>query len=385
MSDAHLRRIAIVCPTLLRKDAVGAATLTMARDLAAEPDNHVTLLCRNSDQDDVEVTQVRSLGELLLAEAFLKADVIIYVFAIFNKLFDALLLGNGRARQIVRFHNVTPKAFMDAGHHAVIDRSMAQIQNFAAATELWADSQENQQELIRQGLDSTRIRVMDLAVSPPVFGLLADKGRGVVNLLYVGRFVQSKGVHDLLEALALLRDRGGAPFHARLLGNTRHASSDYMYRLRRLMRDLRLHKLVDLGGTVSDEALGDAYERAHVFVTASRHEGFCMPVIEGLAAGCVPVSYANSNLRYIAAGLGKLAHDETPAALAEALAVVIGGVTRGLSATDCALNLDRGPLSVAAFDEAAQAHVATFSRQRATERMQRRLVALTEPELAELP
>ena len=379
MSEPQPTRVVIVCPTLLRNDAVGEATLNMVRDLAADAHNQVTLVCRNSDPHEFEVTRVRSLSDLLLTPAFLEADVVIYVFAIFNELFDAILLGNGRARQIVRFHNVTPKALVGEADHPVIDRSMAQIQNFAAADELWADSQENRDELLRQGLDPDRIQVMDLAVTPPTVGRLADKARRPINIVYVGRFVQSKGVHELLEALALLRDRSPVPFKARLLGNTRHASPDYIAHLDRLMTDLDLHDHVDLGGTISDAGLAEAYGQAHVFATASRHEGFCVPVIEALAAGCVPVSYANSNLHYIGGGLGRLARDETPVALAEALASVVGDIDRGLphQTASAALALDRGPLTIAAFDDAARTHVAAFSRGRAADRMRDRLTVLT--------
>ena len=381
MSEPQPTRVVIVCPTLLRNDAVGEATLNMARDLAADPHNQVTLVCRNSDPHEFEVTRVRSLADLLLTPAFLEADVVIYVFAIFNELFDAILLGNGRARQIVRFHNVTPKALVGEADHPIIDRSMAQIQNFAAADELWADSQENRDELLRQGLAPDRIRVMDLAVTPHTVARLARKARRPIDIVYVGRFVQSKGVHELLEALALLRDRSPVRFRARLLGNTRHASPDYIAHLDKLMTDLDLQDHVDLGGTVSDEALAEAYGQAHVFATASRHEGFCVPVIEGLAAGCVPVSYANSNLHYIGGGLGRLAAEETPSALADALASVIGDIDRSLAHKDATavLNLDRGALSIAAFDAAARAHVAGFSRSRAADRMRERLTALTAP------
>jgi len=378
MSASGPRRIAIVCPTLLNNDAVGSATLNMVRDLSEDPDNRVTLLCRNSDQHDIEVTHVRSLPDLLLTDAFLQADVVIYVFAIFSELFDAMLLGNGRARQIVRFHNVTPKAFVDTADHAIIDRSIAQIQNFAAADELWADSQENQQELIRQGLDPGRIRVMDLAVQPPTVSALSHKARNRIELIYVGRFVQSKGVHELLRALAMVRERTIVPFHARLLGNTRHATPEYMQALDGLMSDLDLHDLVEMGGTVSDEALAQAYGRAHVFVTASRHEGFCVPVIEGLAAGCVPVSYPNSNLRYIASGLGRLARGDTPEALAEALTAVIENLYDSADAGDGqGLELDRGPMTVAQFDQAARTYVGTFTREAAAHRMQDRLAVLS--------
>jgi glycosyltransferase involved in cell wall biosynthesis len=39
-----------------------------------------------------------------------------------------------------------------------------------------------------------------------------------------------------------------------------------------------------------DDALRDRYGAASVFVSTSRHEGFCVPVVEAIASGCRVVS-----------------------------------------------------------------------------------------------
>jgi glycosyltransferase involved in cell wall biosynthesis len=371
----------IVCPTILENDAVGNATLALAKDLRALPNARVSLIARNSDRDDIGVTQVQSLGDLLLDKDFRAADVIFYAFAIYNELFDAMLVGNGRAAQIVRFHNVTPRAFVSPKDYSVVDRSLGQIQNFSSADEVWADSQENLEELVRHGIDVEKVRVMPLPVSPLAVARTADKsGNAPLRIVFVGRFVASKGLEDLISALAILRRVHGIDFRARLIGSTRHSPPAYLRELCRLIALHDLGDLVRMDGAVGPETLADAYREAHIFATASRHEGFCVPVIEGMAAGCIAVTYSNSNLRHIAGGLGRLARTDSPADLAERLAEVGRALVDPASdEADRLLPVDAGPMSIAAFEAACLEHVARFSPQTCAARVRVQLGRWQEP------
>ncbi len=370
--------VVVVCPWFFRGDAVGAAARETFVQLAKQPDMHVTALWTVNDYDDVHGRRVDTISDLLLDSAFLQADVIIYVFAVYHPLFGAVLLGNGHAKQVVRFHNVTPKALMPEKHWPVIEKSFTQMQAFARADVLWADSRENAQELARHGQGGARVSIEPLAVDFPARARLADKQTDVVEILYVGRFFQSKGVHELIAAAHRLRQLSSTPFHLRLVGNLRFSDPDYLDGLRTLLVDLDMGEWVDFVGTLPDSEMARAYRRAHVFATGSRHEGFCVPIIEGLAAGCIPVSYAISNLRYIADGLGVLAKHDTPDALAEALKAVVEAVASSRN-TDRLLRLDRGLMAVAAFDGAAQAYVEQFTRERFAQRISQRVRDLVDP------
>ncbi|QTC91178.1 glycosyltransferase family 4 protein [Brevundimonas goettingensis] len=369
-------QVVVVCPWFFRGDAVGAAARETYAQLAARPDMRVTGLWTANDYDEVKGRKVETLADLLLDPDFLRADVIVYVFAVYHPFFDAVLLGNGHAKQVVRFHNVTPKRLMPEKHWPVIEKSFVQIQAFSGADALWADSRENAEELARNGQGGARVSVVPLGVEFPARARLADKPRARIELLYVGRFFQSKGVHELIQAADRLRRISTTPFVLRLVGNLRFSDPDYVEGLHALLRELDLGDSIDFVGAVSDAEMAAAYRRAHVLVTGSRHEGFCVPVIEGLAAGCVPVSYAISNLRYIADGLGVLALDDTPEALAEALK----GVIDALGADGARrLWLDRGSMSVEAFDLAGSAYVEGFTRERFGERIAGRVRDLANP------
>ena len=373
MTAAHVR-IVVVCPTLLDHDAVGAATAALYRDLSLHPNCTVTLLSRRTERSDTPVTIVHSLGDLLMNREFLEADLIIYVFAIYNELFDAMLIGNGQARQVVRFHNVTPLEFVDSSQSEIIIRSLNQLRNFDVADEIWADSQENMDELSRRRIAKGRAVRMPISVEPLVEASLMDKpANEIIRIIYVGRFVPSKGIIDLIAAISNARDNISARIKVRMLGNVASAPKDYLEKIKYTINEHNLESVIDVNGPVSAGELRNAYRCSHVFMTASHHEGFCVPVIEALAAGCVPVTYRNSNLRHISGGLGRLSAEDSPESLAMALVDVVRAMTAPSSVI---LPLDRGETPAAEFDNLSSSYLRTFAPDVCAERMTRRVVEL---------
>lgn len=136
-------------------------------------------------------------------------------------------------------------------------------------------------EILAAGVPAGRV-----AVLPHVVDLgrhaLGDPERADHELVYVGKLVARKRVGDLLEALARLPGRGLSP---RLLvvgeGPCRAALEAQAGRL-------------GLGGTVrfvgfqADPA--PWIRRARAVVVASAEEGFPFALVEGMAAGLVPVA-----------------------------------------------------------------------------------------------
>jgi len=368
--------VLVICPGFFEGDAVGAAARATYHALRSYDRYDVSAAWIVNDYPDVQGVRVGNVGELMLTAQFRDADVIIYIFAIHNELHDAMLVGNGKAKQIVRFHNVTPRRFMPAHLQPIIDQSFVQMQTFRRADQIWADSPENKEELERQGLGDCDIRIIPLAVAFPAEARLADKPAGEVRLCYVGRFFESKGVRDVVLAADKLRGMTDTPFRVTLAGNLRFSDADYAQGVRDLIAERQLGEIVEFAGTVTAGELAGLFRRSHVYITGSRHEGFCVPVIEGLAAGCIPVSYAVSNLRFIANGLGRLAHTDSVASLAEAALPIIehvgsdGGKNRMLP-------LDAGEMSVAAFDKAAAAYVSEFGFDTLAERLALEVYALT--------
>ena len=118
---------------------------------------------------------------------------------------------------------------------------------------------------------------------------------GVPHLLFVGNFVEQKGVTDLAEALVALRERG-VDFRATLLG---HGPLDE--RVRATISSAG--DSVSIAGVVPHAQLVDVFRSADLFVLPSRREGVGLLVcLEALSCG-VPVAAGR------AGGLPEIVHD----------------------------------------------------------------------------
>lgn len=115
------------------------------------------------------------------------------------------------------------------------------------------------------------------------------------HMLFVGNFVEQKGVTDLARALVLLHERG-VDFRATLLGH-----GPEMAEVRQISAGLG--ELVMFRDAISHEALVDVFRSADLFVLPSRREGVGLLVcLESLSCG-VPVACGR------AGGLPEIVHD----------------------------------------------------------------------------
>jgi glycosyltransferase involved in cell wall biosynthesis len=102
------------------------------------------------------------------------------------------------------------------------------------------------------------------------------------NLLMVGRVVPHKRIEDAIDILALLQQR---EFTASLtiVGNA--PNYDYLKLLINRARKLGVLERVDFKGMLDDADLFECYEIASALLVMSRHEGFCVPVLEAMHFG----------------------------------------------------------------------------------------------------
>jgi len=146
---------------------------------------------------------------------------------------------------------------------------------------------------------------------------------GVPHLLFVGNFVEQKGVTDLARALVLLRERG-VEFRATLLGHGPEMA-EVVEVTEPLGESVRFRTVV------SHEALVDVFRSADLFVLPSRREGVGLLVcLESLSCG-VPVACGRAGglPEIVCDGVnGALFEPEDPAGLAETLEGLLGDPQR---------------------------------------------------------
>jgi glycosyltransferase involved in cell wall biosynthesis len=115
-------------------------------------------------------------------------------------------------------------------------------------------------------------------------------------------------VHDPAARLHLV----GSP-----LGET------YEPALRAFIEELGLSHAAFLPGSVSGAELEAYYRAADVFVMASDHEGFCVPLGEAMGHGVPIVAYGVTAVPETVAGAGLVLEDKSPVAFAAAVGRVL--------------------------------------------------------------
>lgn len=150
------------------------------------------------------------------------------------------------------------------------------------------------------------------------------------NVLFVGRFVEKKGLPDLVRAFG--RVAAGRP-EARLL---LVGDGPLRPRVERLVQELNLSDRVDFPGFASQSELRGWFERAALFchpsVTTARGEteGLPFSILEAQAAGLPVVATRHAGLpEGVADGnTGLLVGERDPAALADAMGSLLGSRDR---------------------------------------------------------
>lgn len=316
-------KVALINGICVRYDAISNAVLAEYHHLAsAFGDAAVMFYGYALDYPELSHLIARGPVDVLRDTFFREADLIIYHFGIRYELFNLLLIGNGRAKQLVCYHNVTPQCIASADQHEVIAESLRQQENLHFADHVYCDSEFNRDCLRTSGIPDSKLSVLGFpCVDEGSIAELDGYPAGeVLRCIFVGRIVPSKGVRDLLLALTACLDQGRDNFHLQLVGNSSFSNKAYIDELKNLLSsEPRLLERVSLVGEVAEAEKQALLRSAHVFVVPSYHEGFCVPVVEAHSFGCYVVAYENSNLPNVVGRFGRLVPTGDIQALASVL------------------------------------------------------------------
>jgi glycosyltransferase involved in cell wall biosynthesis len=292
----------------------------------SESGNDVKLFTYACDFKELPFTLVSELEEIAFNPFFQESDLVIFHFGVFSPLFNLLPIIPKDKKSVVVFHNITPKQHLSVSAHETIDRSFAQMSNIVFANHVVCDSQTNQNVLHEAGIyvNST---VLPLALHSNAKAPLRKPSfdDSVTRVLFVGRFVKSKGPVDLLNAAsAVLKQNAEAIFCIDMVGNLLFSDADVVSDIKALMSSMKAQfkerLVVALHGNASEALKNQLLADADIFVLPTRHEGFCVPILEAFANACCVVTYDNSNTPSISGGLAQLIPTGDVELLAKALA-----------------------------------------------------------------
>lgn len=137
-------------------------------------------------------------------------------------------------------------------------------------------------EFEEKGLDRSRTELIYNFHNLPIASDMV-KEEGALHLLFVGAIHREKGILELLRALESIDDPNVTLDVCGML-------TDQSIREEFEALVARLGDRVKLNGYVSGEAKSAIFQRAHVLILPSYHEGFPLVILEGLAAGCALIS-----------------------------------------------------------------------------------------------
>jgi glycosyltransferase involved in cell wall biosynthesis len=207
--------------------------------------------------------------------------------------------------KILQYHNITPAAFF-APYDPQLFRLAAlgrrELATLAGHVDLaLGDSDFNRREL--EALGFTRTGVLPIAVNteritaaPPRPALERILRDGLINVLFVGRIVPNKKIEDHVDSYYRFIFVGRYDGVPRYYDQVRALIAEY---------DM-LPDRFWFTGPVPDEDLAAFYRWADAYVSLSEHEGFCVPLVEAMAADVPVVAYAAGAVPETLGGAGLL-------------------------------------------------------------------------------
>jgi len=240
-----------------------------------------------------------------------RGDVTIFHYALPSPMTAAFAtLPGGR---VLQYHNITPAHFFapyDAGLVRLASLGRRELATLAGHVDLaLGDSEYNRQELVALGFAPTGVmpiavdlsRITGAPERPALARILED---GLINFLFVGRIAPNKKVEDHIR-LAEHYKRYVDVYYRFIFVGRCDAVPGYYRAVRALMLEYDMPKdRFFFTGPVPDEDLAAYYRHADVYVSLSEHEGFCVPLLEAMAADVPVLAYGAAAVPETMAGAG---------------------------------------------------------------------------------
>ena len=311
-------------PAAHRGDAIGDSARRV-RDMLRRQGHESDIYALTID-DDLR-SEIRPFAD----PGATRGDVTIFHFALPSPMTEAFrrLVGGGR---VLQYHNITPAAFFAEYAPELFRLAAIGRQELASLVEhvdlALGDSEFNRRELEDLGFAPTGVlpiavdtgRITNAPRRPALEKILGD---GLINILFVGRIVPNKRIDDHIR-LAEVYKRYVDSYYRFIFVGRYDGVPAYYAQVRALIDEYRM--LPDrfwFTGPVPDEDLAAFYRWADAYVSLSEHEGFCVPLIEAMAADVPVLAYAAGAVPETLGGSGLLFAPKDLEVAAEMLGMLV--------------------------------------------------------------
>lgn len=291
-------------PAAHKGDAIGDSARRV-RGLLREMGHQSDLFALTIDDDLVD--DVRPFAD----PAARLGDLTIFHYALPSVMTEAFAsLPHGR---VLQYHNVTPAHFF-APYHAGIFRlaqlGREEVITLAGRTDVaLGDSEYNRQELEDWGFTNTGVFPIAIDVEritlaprrPALEKVLTD---GPLNFLFVGRIVPNKKIEDHIRLAEVYKRYVDVNYRFIFVGKT-DGVPRYYDMVRALIAEFQMPAdRFWFTGPVPNEDLATYYRTASVYLSLSEHEGFCVPLLEAMAADVPVLAYGSTAIPDTLGGAG---------------------------------------------------------------------------------
>jgi L-malate glycosyltransferase len=315
------RRVHQILATLGYGDAIGHEVLGIQRVLrAAGYVSEIYVETADPRLEDLTIDYRDLVGEVT------PDDGLIHHFSIGSRASRTAYALPGRMALV--YHNITPPEYFVGVHKDLVRlcyRGRRELTAYVRRCDLaLGDSEYNRAELEALGFAPTGVLPvvpdfshLDGAPDPRLSAVFDD---GWTNVLFVGRVIPNKKFENIIRAFHLYRTRLN-PRSRLLLVGSYGGFERYLAMLTGLIGRLGTPDVHFLGH-VTNEELTALYDVADLFLCASEHEGFCVPIVEAFHKRVPVLAYAATAVPATMDGGGVLYDDPDPARVAELMSAL---------------------------------------------------------------
>ena len=232
-------------------------------------------------------------------------------------------------RMALIYHNITPPEYFVGVHRTLARqcfRGRRELRAYADRCDMaLGDSEFNRQDLEALGFPRTAV----LPVVPdfshldrePNWLVAGDFDDDWTNIVFVGRVIANKKIEDLIRFFHAYRTIYN-PRSRLLIVGAQGGFERYLASLHQLVATIGASH-VHFIGHVTDEELVAFYETADLFLCASEHEGFCVPIVEAFYKQVPVLAFAATAVPSTMDGAGVLYDEKDPVHVAALMDAIV--------------------------------------------------------------
>jgi glycosyltransferase involved in cell wall biosynthesis len=257
-------------------------------------------------------------------------DLLIYHYSAYCE--NIPLFQRSKNRKILIYHNITPAEYFrpyNALYETLCLQGRGALPALRDCDLALGDSEYNRQELVEVGFEAERTGVLPIFLNFESIeqtqrneGLYRQlKADGITNILFVGRITPNKAYEDLIKIFHGYH-RHINPRSRLVLAGARFLPQ-YDAVLDALVNRLGLQHAVLFTNRIPLRDMISFYQAADLFLCASQHEGFCVPLLEAMHFGLPVLARATSAIPHTLGGAGIQFHKLDYPVLSETIALLL--------------------------------------------------------------